>query len=160
MSQAIINPEILSWARQRAGLDAPTLARKLNIREDKLISWEKGDILPTFKQAQNYAHNTYIPFGYLFLKHPPRDDLPIPDLRTVGDHGSKGISINLRDIIQEVIRRQLWYQEYLTEIDAKPIEVVGSFSVNASVKAIVMDMKIKPLAWPRKLGRLYASSCN
>lgn len=58
MSQAIINPEILSWARQRAGLDAPTLARKLNIREDKLISWEKGDILPTFKQAQNYAHNT------------------------------------------------------------------------------------------------------
>jgi Zn-dependent peptidase ImmA (M78 family) len=141
MSQAIINPEILSWARQRAGLDTPTLARKLNIREDKLISWENGDIFPTFKQAQNFALNTYIPFGYLFLKNPPKDDLPIPDLRTVGDHGSKGLSINLRDIIQEVIRRQLWYQEYLSEIDAKPIEVVGSFSVNAPVKAIVTDMK-------------------
>jgi Zn-dependent peptidase ImmA (M78 family)/DNA-binding XRE family transcriptional regulator len=152
MTQAMINPDILSWARQRAGLDVHALARKLNVDEEKLVSWEQGEVRPTFKQAQNYAHNTYVPFGYLFLKHPPKDELPIPDLRTVGDHTKREISINLRDVVRDVLQRQLWYQEYQTERGADPVIVVGSLSVQAPVLTIVADMKVnlglKP--WPER----------
>jgi len=150
MTQAMINPDILSWARQRAGLDVHALARKLNVDEEKLTSWEQGGARPTFKQAQNYAHNTHVPFGYLFLKQPPKDELPIPDLRTVGDHSTSEISINLRDVIKDVLQRQLWYQEYQSERGVDRIMVVGSVSIQTSVKTIVADMKshldIKP--WP------------
>ncbi len=152
MTHAMINPAILSWARQRAGLDVHVLARKLSVDEKKLVSWEQGDIRPTFKQAQNYAHNTYIPFGYLFLKQPPKDELPIPDLRTVGDHATREISINLRDVIRDVFQRQLWYQEYQTERGADTVIVVGSLSVQTPVLRIVADMKaylgLKP--WPER----------
>ena len=152
MTQAMINPDILSWARQRAGLDVHALARKLNVDEEKLVSWEQGGVRPTFKQAQNYAHNTHVPFGYLFLKQPPRDELPIPDLRTVGDHSTLEISINLRDVIRDVFQRQLWYQEYQTERGADPVVVVGSLSVLTPVHAIVAEMKthlgLKP--WPER----------
>jgi Zn-dependent peptidase ImmA (M78 family)/transcriptional regulator with XRE-family HTH domain len=152
MTQAMINPHILSWARQRAGLDVHALARKLNVDEEKLASWEQGGVRPTFKQAQNYAHNTHVPFGYLFLKQPPKDELPIPDLRTVGDHSTLEISINLRDVIRDVFQRQLWYQEYQTERGADRIMVVGSVSVQTPVHAIVTDMKahlgIQP--WPER----------
>jgi len=141
MTQAMINPDILSWARQRAGIGVSALARKLHVDEAKLVSWEKGEILPTFKQAQSYAHNTYIPFGYLFLKHPPKDDLPIPDLRTFGDHGATNISINLRDVVREVLQRQLWYQEYQIERGAGPVPAVGSVSTQTPVRLIVADMK-------------------
>ena len=143
MTQAIINPEILSWARHRSGLDTPTLARKLSVDEDKLISWEKGEVRPTFKQAQNYAHSTFIPFGYLFLKQPPQDELPIPDLRTIGDHASRDISINLRDVVREVLRRQLWYKDYQIERGGDQVSVVGSFSTDADVKTIATDMKVR-----------------
>jgi Zn-dependent peptidase ImmA (M78 family)/transcriptional regulator with XRE-family HTH domain len=152
MTQAMINPHILSWARQRAGLNVHNLARKLNIDEEKLTSWERGDVRPTFKQAQCYAHNTHVPFGYLFLKQPPKDELPIPDLRTVGDHARGEISINLRDVVMDVLQRQLWYQEYQIERSADPVIVVGSLSVQAPVLTIVADMKahlgLKP--WPER----------
>jgi len=152
MTQAMINPHILSWARQRAGLNVHNLARKLNIDEEKLTSWERGDVRPTFKQAQCYAHNTYVPFGYLFLKQPPKDELPIPDLRTVGDHATGEISINLRDVVRDVLQRQLWYQEYQIERSAEPVIVVGSLSIQAPVLTIVADMKahlgLKP--WPER----------
>jgi Zn-dependent peptidase ImmA (M78 family)/transcriptional regulator with XRE-family HTH domain len=152
MTQAMINPDILSWARQRAGLDVHVLARKLNVGEEKLVSWEQGEVRPTFKQAQNYAHNTHVPFGYLFLKQPPKDELPIPDLRTVGDHGARDISINLRDVVREVLQRQHWYQEYQIERGADPVVVVGSLSIQTPVQMIVTDMKahlgLKP--WPER----------
>ncbi len=141
MAQAMINPGILSWARQRAGLTLPELSAKLHIEEAKLITWEQGQDRPTFKQAQNFAHNTYIPFGYLFLKQPPQDQLPIPDLRTVGDQTPSDISIDLRDTIRNVLQRQQWYQEYQAERGADQIPVVGSLPIQASIYTIVADMK-------------------
>ncbi len=152
MTQAMINPDILSWARQRAGLDVYALARKLNVDEEKLISWEQGQVRPTFKQAQSYAHNTYVPFGYLFLKQTPKDELPIPDLRTVGDHAAREISINLRDVVRDVLHRQQWYQEYQIERGADPVIVVGSLSIQTPVLTIVTDMKahLGLKSWPER----------
>lgn len=55
---------------------------------------EQGLLCPTFRQAQTFADKTFIPFGYLFLSEPPRETLPIPDLRTVGDHpNSKNLAM-------------------------------------------------------------------
>lgn len=152
MTQAMINPDILSWARKRAGLDVHALARKLNIDEEKLTSWEQGGVRPTFKQAQNYAHSTYIPFGYLFLKQPPKDELPIPDLRTVGDYSTSEISINLRDVIKDVFQRQLWYKEYQTERGTESIMVVGCVSIETPVNTIVANMKahLNIKSWPER----------
>ena len=55
---AQINPGMLTWARERSGI-----------------------------ALADFANRAHIPFGYLFLNHPPVDELPIPDLRTVGDQG-------------------------------------------------------------------------
>jgi len=48
-------------------------------------------------QAEKIANNLHIPFGYLFLKNPPEEELPIPepDLRK----GSKG---NIMVILTEL----------------------------------------------------------
>jgi transcriptional regulator with XRE-family HTH domain len=86
-TQALINPELLSWARQRSGLSEGELANKLSVALDKFISWELGKEKPTFKQAQNIAKHTHVPFGFLFLPAPPKEYLPIPDLRTIEGTG-------------------------------------------------------------------------
>ncbi|MEJ8674364.1 XRE family transcriptional regulator [Chromobacterium amazonense] len=141
MAQAHVNSDILSWARNRARLSTSALAEKLHVKEEKLQGWEAGEEKPTFRQAQEFAHHTHIPFGYLFLNTPPADELPIPDLRTIGSHGPLEISLDLRDTVREVLRRQLWYREYQIDQGRDPVAVVGSVTLNMSVMSIVENMR-------------------
>ena len=136
MTQALINPDMLAWARQRAGLSTEALARKLGVKLQRVTDWEIAESLPTFRQAQQWAQQTHIPFGYLFLAQPPGEELPIPDLRTVGDHGSQQASTALRDTINAAWRRQSWYRDYLIEQDAEPLTFVGSVSLNNQPKHV------------------------
>ncbi len=138
---AYINPDILSWARERAQLSPSALATKLKIAEDKLYLWESGEKTLTFRQAQTFANKTFIPFGYLFLKERPEDKLPLPDLRTVGGENPNTYSTELIDIIKIMMNRQIWFQEYLLEqgIDNNPL--VGRFNVSNSVEEIVQDIR-------------------
>lgn len=130
MTQALINPAMLVWARQRADLSAEALAHKLGVKPQRVMDWEMAERQPTFRQAQQWAQHTHAPFGYLFLAQPPADDLPIPDLRTVGDHGARQASTALRDTLNAAWRRQSWYRDYLIEQDAEPLTFVGSMSLD------------------------------
>jgi Zn-dependent peptidase ImmA (M78 family) len=143
MPQANINPALLTWARERAGLSLGLLARKLNLKEERLAAWERSEAVPTFRQAQNFAQHTHIPFGFLFLHMPPADELPIPDLRSVGDHQPGRISIDLKDTLRDVLRRQLWYREHQQELDAEPVAVVGRARGMTDIESIVADMRAR-----------------
>ena len=107
---AKINPDILSWARERAQLSVSVLARKLGVNEKSVEAWERGDKRLTFRQAQQYAAKTHVPFGYLYLKCPPKEQLPLPDLRTVGGQRPQRPSAELIEMVQIVLRRQEWCQ--------------------------------------------------
>lgn len=141
MARAQINPSMLTWARMRAGLDVPALARKLYVKEGRVHAWEQGEAAPTFRQAQQFAHHVHAPFGYLFLHEPPTEDLPIPDLRTVGEHRPHGLSVNLKDTLRDVVQRQRWYREYQLDREANPVEVVGAAAESDSVLEIVASMR-------------------
>jgi Zn-dependent peptidase ImmA (M78 family) len=138
---AKINPDILSWARERAQLSFSALAEKLGISEERLESWEDGVKPLTFRQAQTFASKTHIPFGYLFLRQPPEEPLPLPDLRTVGGVHPQRPSTELLDMARIVMQRQDWYHEYLSEQEVGNNPVVGRFGMNASVAEIVSDMR-------------------
>lgn len=141
MGQALINAEILSWARERAGFSVSVLAEKLQQPEDRIHAWEDGEARPTFRQAQQLAQRLHVPFGYLFLREPPEDNPPIPDLRTVGDHAPRGISVDLKDVLRDVLRRQIWYRDYQMAMDEGAVEVVGRAKSTMSVAVIVADMR-------------------
>ena len=87
-----VKPELLRWARKRAGRSTADLLKKF----PKLELWESGEAKPTLKQLESFARTTYVPIGYLFLPEPPEEKLPIADLRTVGS-----TSPNLKTNLQE-----------------------------------------------------------
>jgi transcriptional regulator with XRE-family HTH domain len=101
MTAALISPAVLRWARERAQLEPERLAEITHVKPDKLLLWEQGKTKPTFKQAQNLAKALHIPFGFLFLPNPPEETLPIPDLRTVGDHTVSSLSTDLRELLAD-----------------------------------------------------------
>ncbi len=141
MTQAMINPEMLSWARERAGFAVPEFARKMGKTPEWLQEWESGSRPLTFHQATQYAEKAYIPLGYLFLRQPPEETLPIPDLRTIENGEIRRPSAELLDVVKQMQERQEWYKEYLSENGGEECEVVGRGKGSDSVDAIVTDMR-------------------
>lgn len=143
MSTANINPQMLTWARERLGLSVPEFAKKLVQKEDKLTAWEGQEAKPTFKQAINFAKKAHIPFAYLFLQEPPVEQLLLADLRTLGSQQPGKYSVELNDTIKLMQGRQLWYREFLLAEGASKLDFVGNFQNNLDVNAIVEDIHNK-----------------
>lgn len=141
MTHALVNPELMTWSRRRAGLTEAELAESIIVKEDKVLAWESGESKPTFRQAQQWASVARVPFGYLFLNAPPKEELPLPDLRTVGGTVPAAPSIDLLDTVRDVLRKHEWYLDYLKEQEQSPLPFVGKFSAASPVVAVVADMR-------------------
>ena len=117
------------------------LAKKMGVSEKKLELWEKGEQKPTFRQAQNFASKTHIPFGYLYLEEPPPLELPLPDLRTVGSEARKKPSPELLSLVSTIGLRQEWYRDYLLDNDSVGRFKPREFGLHSSVEEVVADMR-------------------
>lgn len=104
-----IKPEMLAWAIQRAGYD---VAMYLSQHSD-VDEWYRKEKLPTEKQLEDFAKKIHIPYGYLFLKEPSKEEVPIPMFR--GNPQFVGFNLNVYDTILSIQRRQEWLTDYLTE---------------------------------------------
>ncbi len=97
MTRVSVNPDLLRWARERAGTTQEYLAAKVNFK--KLPLWEAGQEQPTLKQVEAFARAVHAPVGYLFLSEPPEEAVPIPDFRTFAGRAVTRPSPNLLDTI-------------------------------------------------------------
>lgn len=140
-TQAFINPTLLRWARERAGLDLEGAALSANVTPIQLAAWEKGESRPTFRQAQNLAHAFHAPFGYLFLQEPPAEFLPLPDLRTVGGAPLPRPSIDLLETVRIALQRQEWYLEYQKDHGLEQLPFVGRFGLDSPVIEVAADIR-------------------
>lgn len=134
--QALITPDVLAWARDRAQMSIDALSAKLPTKAERVEAWEKGELKPTFNQAQKLARVLHIPFGYLFLSAPPEEKLPIPDLRTIGDNEPETITPAFRDLLNDVKRKQSWYRDYAIENGEESFAYLGKFSVHNGVMEV------------------------
>jgi transcriptional regulator with XRE-family HTH domain len=94
---ALITGDIITWARERLGYSHKHVADEIgaSVTADDIAQWEAQKALPDFRKAQKLATALHIPFGYLFLSHRPKNDIKVPDLRTVG---SKPITDFVRQV--------------------------------------------------------------
>ena len=116
-----VRPEMIRWARERAGLRVEDLLSSF----PKLKAWELGEVQPTLRQLEDFARQVRVPLGYLFLDTPPKESLPIPDFRTVSGPPRRP-SPDLLDTIYLAQQRQAWYREYLQTQGVEPLPFVGS----------------------------------
>lgn len=59
MTRIPVQPELLTWARERAGMDALALAGRF----PRLGAWETGEIKPTLRQLENFARAVHVAVG-------------------------------------------------------------------------------------------------
>ncbi len=123
--------------RERSGRELLDLAGRF----PKLLEWEAGRLQPTFRQLEQFARATHVPFGYLFLPTPPEERMPIPDLRTLRHRGLERPSPDLLDTIHAMQRRQAWLREDMLEVDADSLPFVGSVRVTDDPEAVAGEMR-------------------
>jgi len=131
-TRAPVQPELLTWARERAGLDMADLAHRFA----KIDDWERGELQPTLKQLQDFANAVHAPIGYLFLPAPPEETLPIPDFRTVDGAGVRRASPDLLDVIYSCQERQSWYRDYARANRQAELAFISSASVDEAPETV------------------------
>ena len=131
MNRVEVKPELLRWARERAGFSVDALARRF----PRLEAWERGDAHPTLKQLEGFAKATFTPIGFLFLQEPPVERVPIPDFRTVANVHVDHPSPDLLDTIYLCQQRQDWYRDFARSMGEPPLEFVGSARVGDDIVA-------------------------
>lgn len=141
MTEALIKPELLRWARERSRLAPDSLARNVRVKPEQLESWEKGETYPTFRQVQNLARVLRVPLGYLFLSSPPEEKPALPDLRTVSNVEFNTFSVDFLDLLNDVLRKQQWYREYLRDEGAQPLGFVGRFNLTDTPEQVAEDIR-------------------
>ena len=69
-----INPEMLRWARERAGYSIEEVARRRRVPPERVKEWEAGKSFPTWKQLKQLAFKDYHRGTVFFLfKDPPEE---------------------------------------------------------------------------------------
>jgi transcriptional regulator with XRE-family HTH domain len=129
MMRVEVRPELLRWARERAGLSLSAVTHRFQ----QLAAWERGTERPTLKQLERFAKATHTPIGYLFLQEPPVERLPIPDFRTVGNEHIKRPSPDLLDTIYLCQQRQEWYRDFARLAGDELLAFAGSLQVTGDV---------------------------
>ena len=142
-----VNPDLLDWALERAGVSAEALAGKF----PKLREWLSGELAPTLKQLETFAAATHTAIGLLFLPQPPEEPLPIPDFRTLPEARLSRPSADLLDTIYLCQQRQAWYRVYRCvlagfccpdgygrDLDTRPAITEGCAKVGTGFRLIAM----------------------
>ncbi len=137
MIRVPVNPNLLVWARERAGLAQADLEGKFA----KIGAWEVGEVQPTLKQVEAFASAVHVPVGYLFLSEPPQESVPIPDFRTIAGQEVVMPSPNLLDTIYACQERQGWYREFARIAGQSPLPFVGSATTRMGPETAAARMR-------------------
>lgn len=136
-----ITPSVLSWARDRLDKPIEQICMSMDIDPGDWENWVNAKASPTFNQARDLARILRIPFGFLFLSHPPVDSTPLPDLRTVTGQPPPRPSVDMIDAINDVLRKQHWYREFLENKGQKPLEFVGRFTLQNTAENVANNIR-------------------
>ena len=129
--QITLQPAVLQWARERAGISLEELAYKAKVSQERVLEWERSGKI-SIAQADRLADCTHTPLGLLYLTYPPTESLPIADFRTRTDDPPPHSSPDLLETVYLMQRRQSWMRDELIESGTEPLAYVGAYELDES----------------------------
>ena len=129
----LVEPSVLRWARESAGISAEYVAGKIEKTEEAISNWESegSDDLPTYAQLKKLTKIYRRPLFVFFLSKPPQELKADDELRT-RTLENKQIKLdknmrflfreakvnffNIRDLHQAKKRKMIFLKNFLTNI--------------------------------------------
>jgi Zn-dependent peptidase ImmA (M78 family)/transcriptional regulator with XRE-family HTH domain len=143
-----VSHQILSWARETAGLSLGEAADKLGIwprlkvsAEARLAAIEAGEVEPSrpllLKMAQHYRR----PLVTFYMSAPPRKGDRGEDFRNVPDRHTDAEAL-VDALVRDIRARQSMVRAVLVdEEEAKPLPFIGSMNMGDGVGAVLASIR-------------------
>lgn len=156
----VVNPQILVWARESAGLDVATASKKLALADskassavEKLHAYEAGQRAPSRPLLVRMAKQYRRPLLTFYLNEPPRPGNRGEDFRTL----THAVDPSQNALVDALVRNVRARQEIVKDalISAKerdPFQFVASYDINKGTKGLVDHIQ-KSIGFDRILYR-------
>ena len=152
-----VNPDILFWARTRAGLSEAEAAAKLDIRpaygktpEQRLDELERGRCEPSQPMLIKMADKYRQPLITFYLEQPPRPSDRSLEFRTLSGSRPRNKQALLETLVRDLLASQSIVHEILAEEEAPDVPFIGSLSTKQGVPyALTMVQELLDTKSPR-----------
>lgn len=143
-----INPEILIWARESAGMSVELAAEKLGLREakglaptERLALLEQGEVSPTRPQLVKMASVYRRPLLAFYLETPPARADRGEDFRTLPEGADTSENALVDALLRNVKTRQsIIKATLLEEGDEESLAVIGSVRMTDGVDSVTSSI--------------------
>src|ERR1035437_117228 len=120
---ALVNKEMLKWARVHAGYNTIKEASiKTKFTEKNLTFWESGEKIPSLRHAEKLAKDYHCSFAVFSLKEPPVVTLLAKEYRRLPGVIPGSESPELRFALRDMIHRRLIVINLMNELGESPQE--------------------------------------
>lgn len=144
-----VNPEILKWARQTAGLSLGEAARKIGLQATKdedaaarLGSLEAGVTAPSRPLLSRMAKGYRRPLVVFYMSAPPRRGERGQDFRMLPEHVSTSEDAVVDTLVRDIQARQDLVRSALVDEDeAVPLPFIGSHQARDGVARIASSIQ-------------------
>lgn len=136
-----ISSSVLVWARTSMGYSIDETAEKMNVKPEKIKSWEKGIASPTYTQLENLAYKVFKrPLAVFFRSEPPKEEPIEKDFRNLTTSEITHLSTEMRLVLRKAKRLQnlvrelnkdngdkLAYKNFKVSIKDNPVVAANRF---------------------------------
>lgn len=139
---AIVNPDLLKWARKYSGLDIDYTAEKSGLDSYKLDSWESGKEHPTIAQLRRLAKVYHFPIAVFYLPEPPQLKVARPkDRRSLPGYELSKPSPELNLEFRRVSERREIALELLYNLSTKAMRFEPTATLRRSPETVASEIR-------------------
>lgn len=138
-----VNPDILKWARETAGLTLEEASDKVDLNaargvsgEERLAEYEAGQKEPSRPLLRRMAKQYRRPLMAFYMSAVPRMGERGQDFRTLPPEHSHADDAMVDALIRDVRARQEIVRALLVDDEAAPLSFVGSMTTREGVEAV------------------------
>src|ERR1700738_295853 len=122
-TEALVEPDMLRWARETAGLSLEQAARSEQTSQKKIEAWESGDKRPSMSQLRRMAVAYKRLLSDFYLPAPPAEN-PLPhDFRRLPGEGLFQYSRALRYQLRQAQQRRALALDLTAELEIEQPEL-------------------------------------
>lgn len=138
-----VNPDIMKWARETAGLSEEEAAKKLGLSgPDRLRALETGVRAPSRRQLVNMSEKYRRPLLTFYLPKQPQASEKGQDFRTLPEGQALDSESLLDALLRDVHARQGLVRAALEETEEdEPLTFVGCAGIEDGIDALVSSMR-------------------
>lgn len=138
---ALVEPELLKWARESIGYEIDEAAKKIGVKPERVLGWESKESRPSIAQLRKIADVYKRPLAIFYLPSPPEEFQPMKDFRHFP--GAKKIpsSPNFLYLLRKVHQRREVILELKEYFDYGNVDFIGTVKLSDDV--VLLGKKIR-----------------